>query len=1193
MRGVICATCGTANEAGRKFCGECGAALSAACPRCGTANPPGLKFCGECGLDLRATGTDVAAAPTATDVASHATERRLVSVLFVDLVGFTTASEQRDAEDTREFLGRYFEAARTIIERYGGTVEKFIGDAVMAVWGAPTAHEDDAERAVRAGLDLVAAVPALDEHGTPRARAGVLTGEAAVTVGAVGQGIVTGDLVNTASRLQSAAPPGAVFVGEGTYRAAAKSITFEPVGEHELKGKAASVAIWRATSVASRRGGDGRSSGLEPPFVGRDDEVRLLKDLFHATERERKARLVSVIGQGGIGKTRLAWELEKYLDGVVGTIYWHAGRSPAYGEGISYWALAEMVRQRATIAETDDEEAARAKLHDALIQWLPDAAERSWVEPRLAGLLALGEMPDGSRDELFAAWRTFFERIAAAGATVLLFEDLQWADQGQLDFVEHLLEAGRNLPFFVITLARPELADRRPGWGSAARSATTMQIEPLARADIETMIRGLIPAIPSGALAAIVDRSEGIPLYAVETLRMLADRGGLVRVAGADHWELQGPLEELAVPETLQALIASRLDALDAPARTLLQQAAILGQSFTLAGIAGIAGEPEEPLVPRLADLVRRDLLIHEMNPRSPERGQYQFVQGIVREVAHGLLSKADRRALHLAAARYFEALGEDELAGVLASHYMDAHAATAPGAEADALAAQARIALRAAADRSLALHSYEGAQSYLEQAIAITTSDADRAILEERAAEAAMHSGRYQPAVQHADHAVELVRALGDRQGLLRVRALRGSVEMSQHRDRPAVAILREALEEAADLPPSRERAEVEAQIARALMIQNVPEAVEWADRVLASPAALDDQKLVLETLTTRGPALLTLGRWTEMEVTLRGAIAVAQRQGNFQAELRARNNLMAALSAEDQRLALANAREGYELASRLGERTWIGQFLGVLLSTSLDLGDLDSWVDEATEITGEMSGFYHDWTLAERATRQALRGQIDEARDLLARSREGLSAESNQAQAWYAGAEAVQRIASGAYPDAVDVTRGTWASEQGTWTIQQAMAAAILGRDPGRLREVADALPDVPATGAQRAALEAAALAGLRLLGADPPAWAADDESGPPDPRSAVVVALELADRAGLLLWRAYLCLGLGTLGGGGFPEADAAVAEGEAFLRERGIGPVVDRFLASLSAVDPGVRATDGAAKPALADEVRSER
>ena len=285
-------------------------------------------------------------------------------------------AQDEDPEDTREFLTRYFDLARTIVDRYGGTIEKFIGDAVMAVWGTPTTHEDDAERAVRAALELVDGVPGIRESATVEARAGVLTGQAAVTLGASGQGMVAGDLVNTASRLQSVAPPGSVLVGEATFHAAQGAIRFEEAGEQLLKGKSAPVPAWRAAAVIGLRGGTGRSDALEPPFTGRDEELRLLKDLFHATQREQKARLVSVIGQGGIGKSRLAWEFEKYIDGVVDSGYWHHGRSPAYGDGISYWALAEMVRGRAGIAETDDSSVARTRLHETLAEWLPDDQER-------------------------------------------------------------------------------------------------------------------------------------------------------------------------------------------------------------------------------------------------------------------------------------------------------------------------------------------------------------------------------------------------------------------------------------------------------------------------------------------------------------------------------------------------------------------------------------------------------------------------------------------------------------------------------------------------------------------------------------------------------------------------------------------------------------------------------------------------
>jgi class 3 adenylate cyclase len=365
---VICSNCGTENEAQRKFCTECATPLTARCANCGTANPPAAKFCGECANPLSA------AAPEADRGSPAVAERRLVSILFADLVGFTPFAEERDAEDVRDTLTRYFDLASEVMTRYGGTVEKFIGDAVMAVWGTPVAHEDDAERAVRAALELVDVVRGLGPN--IQARAGVLTGEAATTLGATNQGMVAGDLVNTAARLQSVAPPGVVLVGEATQRAASHAIAFEEAGEQTLKGKASPVPAWRALRVVSERGGRNRSEALEAPFVGRDEEFRLLKDMFHTTGREQRTRLVSIIGPAGIGKSRLAWEFLKYLDGLVENVWWHHGRSPAYGEGITFWALGEMVRARCGLAETDDEATTRVKVAEVLAQHVTDPAER-------------------------------------------------------------------------------------------------------------------------------------------------------------------------------------------------------------------------------------------------------------------------------------------------------------------------------------------------------------------------------------------------------------------------------------------------------------------------------------------------------------------------------------------------------------------------------------------------------------------------------------------------------------------------------------------------------------------------------------------------------------------------------------------------------------------------------------------------
>jgi class 3 adenylate cyclase len=404
---------------------------------------------------------------TAPPTAQATSERRHVSVLFADLVGFTPLSEQRDAEDVRELLTQYFTTARTIIGRYGGTVEKFIGDAVMAVWGTESIQENDAERAVRAALDLVDAVAVFgDQVGAPglRARAGVLTGEAAVTLGVSGEGSVAGDLVNTASRVQSVAEPGTVYVGDATRQASEAAIIYEAVGAHQLKGKPEPVHLWRAERVVAATGGALRPTGLEPPFVGRDRELRLLKELLHGTGEERTARLMSIVGVAGVGKSRLAWEFFKYLDGVSEPIWWHRGRCLAYGEGVAYWALNEMVRMRAGIIENEPPESARAKLRKTVEEFVPEAEERRWVEPRLAHLVGLEEGLAADPRDLYAAWRFFFERLATQYLTVLVFEDLQWADTGLLDFIEYLLEWSRSSPILVITLARPDLSERRPGW---------------------------------------------------------------------------------------------------------------------------------------------------------------------------------------------------------------------------------------------------------------------------------------------------------------------------------------------------------------------------------------------------------------------------------------------------------------------------------------------------------------------------------------------------------------------------------------------------------------------------------------------------------------------------------------------------------------------------------------------------------
>ncbi len=928
---MVCSNCGTENRPGRKFCGGCAAPLAVLCPSCGAANEPEMRFCGECATPLVAG--EAPAAPTTsrpgppTANAAPVAERRLVSILFADLVGFTTLAEGRDAEETRELLSRYFDLSREVIGRYGGTVEKFIGDAVMAVWGAPVAREDDAERAVRAGLELVDAVRALGP--SLQARAGVLTGEAAVTLGATNQGMVAGDLVNTASRLQSVAAPGAVLVGEATERAASRAIAFEPAGEQTLKGKATPVPAWRALRVIAQRGGRNRTETLEAPFVGRDDELRLLKDLFHATTRERRARLVSVTGPTGIGKTRLAWEFLKYVDGLVEEVWWHAGRSPAYGDGISFWALGEMVRGRCGLLEPDDEATTRAKVADTLATHVPDPDERRWIEPALLALLGIDA--GVSSEQLFGAWRTFFERLAATAPVVLVFEDHHYADAGLHDFVDHLLEWSKGVPVYVLTLSRPDLPERRPDTDVGRRNFASLYLDPLPERAMRELLAGLVPGLPEQAARSIVARADGIPLYAVETVRMLLAQGKLTLENGA--YRPTGDLTTLAVPETLTALIASRLDGLASDERSLVADAAVLGQSFTLAGLSAVSGSEKAELEPRLRDLVRRELLTLDMDPRSPGCGQYVFVQALIREVAYNALAKRDRKARHLAAARYFESLGSDELAGALAGHYLAAHQNAPEGPEADALATQARLALRGAAVRAAALGSHDQAVTFLELALTIGTDPAEQADLLELAGESASAAAHHAAAESFLERALALRRASGDRLATARATASLGDVLIAGHQTERAVAILEPAAAELADLAPAPAVVGLVAQLARAYFLElEDRRALEAIEPVLEAAEHADLGPILADALVTKGSALANVGRVREGIGVIETGERLARAGGLLPTILRGLNNRIAYQQDFDLPAYVAGAHEGLAMARRVGDRGMALMFGGHL---------------------------------------------------------------------------------------------------------------------------------------------------------------------------------------------------------------------------------------------------------------------
>jgi class 3 adenylate cyclase/tetratricopeptide (TPR) repeat protein len=880
-----------------------------------------------------------------------------VSVLFADLVGFTSLSEQRDAEEVRELLTRYFETCRALITRYGGVVEKFIGDAVMAVWGAPVAHEDDAERAVRAALDLVDAVAAMGaEIGTAdlRARAGVLTGEAAVTLGAESQGMVAGDLVNTASRIQAEARPGTVVVGDATHEATEAAVVYEDLGDRTLKGKAEPVRLWQARRVIALVGGALKSEGLEAPFMGRDRELRLIKELFHGSSEEHTAHLVSVVGIAGIGKSRLSWEFFKYLDGIAELNYTQRGRCLAYGEGVTYWALAEMVRMRARITEAEDPASARAKLQACLAEYVPDAEERRWIEPRLAQLLALDDHAIQERQDLFGAWRLFFERLAAQAPTVLLFEDMQWADTSLLDFIEYLMEWSRSHALYVITLARPELLEHHPTWGAGKRNFTSVFLEALPAGAMEQLLDGLVPGLPDELREQILERAEGVPLYAVETVRMLLDRGLLERQGGV--YRLTGPVEDLAVPQSLHGLISARLDGLRPEARRALQDAAVLGKTFTLESLAAISAVPADQLGPVLVELVRKEVLSVQMDPRSPERGQYGFLQDLVKRVAYETLSKRDRKEKHLAVAAWFEGSwgGEErDVVEVVASHYLEAFNLAPNDPDAGVVKEQAADVLFRAGERAASLAANAEAERHFQKAAELVAAPRRQAELLDHAGAAAWKTGRADAASQHWERSIAIYESEGNPHAAARVSADLGRMEATRGHIDQGLERMERAYSVLADDPPDADLAVLAESLGGLhIFVGNSERAMLLNERALDISEALWLPEVLSRALNTK--AMLQSTRHAEEALALYAhALKLALDNGLHATTFRAYNNLADEYTRRDRyRDGLPLLRDLLALARKAGDRVYELSAVTELTYVLMQLGE---W-DEATELASSI---------------------------------------------------------------------------------------------------------------------------------------------------------------------------------------------------------------------------------------------
>jgi class 3 adenylate cyclase len=594
------------------------------CPACGQDNPEIARFCLACGAAL-------------AEEAPQREERRIVSVVFVDLVGFTSRSEKLDPEDVRAILSPYHGTVRDELESFGGVVEKFVGDAVMAVFGAPTAHGDDPERAVRAALSVRDAVGELNTEQPElelRIRGAVNTGEAVVTLSArpaLGEAMVAGDVVNTASRLQQHAPVGEIVVGEETYRATQGAIEYEPVDPVTAKGKAAPIAAWRAVEAASATGERHLSS---TPFVGRSREVGLLDATWERVERERRPHLVTVLGAPGVGKSRLTAEFTQRVASRGGRVV--RGRCLPYRERSAYGAFAMQVKELAGIFDSDDVAVATDKLR-GLVERLVGKEEAEAVAGHIAILLGFetkATTPD--RDSLFQSVRIFIEAGARDEATAFVFEDIHWADSALLDLIELLATRLHDLPVLLLTLARPELLDTRPAWGGGLLAYNALPLEPLEGGDASELALHLLGA--NTKAAEVAEAAEGNPLFIEQLAAVLNERG--------DQAE--------GLPTTIRGLVAARLDALPVEERDVMLDASINGRIFWRGALERIARDPDS-LGAALAALERRDLIRRDAVSRIEGDQQWSFKHVLIRDVAYDLQPRARRREGHRHIAEFIE----------------------------------------------------------------------------------------------------------------------------------------------------------------------------------------------------------------------------------------------------------------------------------------------------------------------------------------------------------------------------------------------------------------------------------------------------------------------------------------------------------------------------------------------------------
>ncbi|MEA2521830.1 MAG: hypothetical protein QOI81_1476 [Actinomycetota bacterium] len=959
------------------------------CPACGVENQEGSRFCNSCGAPL---------APAE----QRRKERKFATALFADLVGSTTLAEQEDPEIVQSVVGRTFDRISEEIGRYEGLLEKFMGDAVLAVFGVPRAHEDDAERAVRAGIEMQAVLSELNRgfvsEGKPALamRIGIEAGEVLVDMErAAGprDRMLTGDAVNTAARLQTAAGSGQVVVGPSVYAVTKDVIEYRELEPLALKGKADAVPAWQALRIKARTRGERPHLGLESRLVGRDEELTVLKQTLHRVESERKPVLVTVSGPAGVGKSRLVSELEHYVEGLPQTVYWRRGRCLAYGN-TAYSAFADAIKAQCEIFDDDTAETAGKKADAAVRELFGDDS----IAPQIRALVGARETGVSSREDLFDAWRRFLERLAARYPLALVLDDLHWADPGLLDLIEHIADWGQG-PIMVITTARAELFEMRPTWGGGKRNAASISLDPLTEVEGVEMLNDLLPGPVSHDLRrVIVERSEGNPLYVEEIVRKLID-DGVLRATEASRWEVARSVADVELPRSVQGLIAERLDGLPEDEKSVLQDAAVVGRVFWLGALTALTGRTAMEMRETLGHLRTKELIVPNDPSSFSDEYEFSFRHNLIRDGAYDSLPKTLRAEKHERVAAWAQTRAgdrADEIAELIATHQLEAlrylDELGEIGETRRALERNAFGWAVTAGERTAALWQRDEAIRWFREAErladALDLPPADQAHLARVHLETSWGTDPVPEIVRVGRRGLEIQEELGDQAaiGWSLSRLIVPLMMESQHDE--ADEIGQRAI---ATLEPLGERPELADAFHRYGWFLwrrgQAADAEPLLRRAVEMAARVDAPLIHAEATQSLAVCLLQLNRAKEAAEIMEAAFVLAKEVGDFSNLMRAYNNWPSVILEELSEPAHAEAvlREGLELAQRSGGRTHEAWLTGSLGDVRLVRGGLDEAemlqlraVDLAIEVGDEP---LRGMRLSGLAQVQLYRGKIEEA--------------------------------------------------------------------------------------------------------------------------------------------------------------------------------------------------------------------